>query len=96
MRTLALRSSTIAISSRDRETILETIRSWPPEEQRALVRDIEEGLMQSPAPPSEPLNIYDLAGIALRPGQESPSDAQIAEWLDDRRMKEAECARCVS
>jgi hypothetical protein len=80
----------MAISSQGREAILETIRSWPPEEQRALVRDIEEGLTQSSTPPSQLLNIYDLAGIALRPGQEPPSDMQVAGWLDERRVKEAE------
>ena len=75
-------------SSPDRETILATIRSWPPEEQRALVHDIVEGLVTAATPATPRLSVYDLAGIALRPGSEPPSDAEVAQWLDERRMKE--------
>jgi hypothetical protein len=70
--------------------MLETIRSWSPEEQRALVREIIEGLTSPAIGLTHPMSIYDLAGIALRPGQTPPSDAQVAQWLDERRMKEAE------
>ena len=80
----------MAISPDDRQTILETIRSWSPEEQRALAQDILDGLTYSHASPSQFLSIYDLAGIALRPGQGPPSDTQVARWLDERRMKESE------
>ena len=75
-------------SSPDRETILTTNRSWPPDEQRALVRDIVEGLVTATTPTTPRLSIYVLAGIALRPGTEPPSDAEVAQWLDERRMKE--------
>ena len=83
----------MAISPLDRQGILETIRSWSPEEQRALVREIEAGLSRPPStslPASQRLSVYDLAGIGVRPGQEPPADEQIAQWLDERRMKESE------
>ena len=73
---------------------METMRNWPHEEQQALLRDIEERLANAPnahaATPAPLLSIYDLAGIALAPGQELPSETQVAQWLDERRMKEAE------
>lgn len=80
----------MAISPDDRKAMLDTIRTWPPEDQEALVREIVAELTATSHQTAARLSIYDLAGIALPPGQTPPSDAQIAHWLDERRMKEAE------
>ncbi len=78
-------------STRDRETILQTIRAWPRDEQLALVQEIlrqtdqptgDESVRQAPQRPSW----KELAGLAAN-GQEPPSDEQVKQWLDERRME---------
>lgn len=78
----------------DREDILKAIEQLPPDEQLEVAQRImrhylaESALFQqTPAPW---VSWRELAGIALPPGQTPPTDSEIAEWLDERRMKEAE------
>lgn len=71
----------------DRDTILRTVRSWSPGEQRALAGEI---LRHVGIPPvEEPLGPPDSAGIAglLATTQAAPTDEEVARWRDERYME---------
>ena len=71
----------------DRDTILRVVRSWPPDEQRALAEDI---LRYTGAPlVEEPLAPPDSAGLAglLATEDSPPTDEEVAHWLEDRRLE---------
>lgn len=77
----------MAMSTLDRETILQAIRTWPLDEQRALAREILERvgvpLVEEPlAPPDS----HGLAGLIAN-GQTPPTDEEVAQWLDERRLE---------
>lgn len=72
----------------DRETILRIVRHWPISEQMALAdailadaRASAERIVQPPAVPSAAMR-----GI-LSTGQPTPSDEEVAQILDEERMK---------
>lgn len=71
----------------DRDTILQAIRDWPPDEQMALVREILEQvrtpLVEEPLAPPDSLG---LAGL-LANGKTPPSDEEVAQWLDEHWME---------
>ena len=77
----------MATPALDRETILQAIREWPPDEQMALIQEI---LRQARIPlieePIAPPNSRGLAGL-LATDQPPPTDEEIARWLDERRME---------
>ncbi len=84
----------------DRETILHTVQGWPPDEQlalaeaiarqatQAITRHAEASEPERPAPaiPQRP-SWREMAGLAAVPGQEPPTDEQVAQWLDEHRME---------
>ena len=77
----------MAISTLDRETILQAIRTWPPDEQRALAREILERVGVPLV--EEPLTPPDSRGLAglIANGQTPPTDEEVAQWLDERRLE---------
>jgi hypothetical protein len=84
----------------DRETILHTVQAWPPDEQLALAQEIARQATQAisqiaaqseteqPTPiiPQRP-SWREMADLAAVPGQEPPTDEQLAQWLDEHRME---------
>lgn len=70
----------------DRETILQTIRAWPRDEQVALVQDILQALGEAFV--EEPLAPPDSRGLAglIANDRPPPTDEEVARWLDERRM----------
>lgn len=79
----------------DRETILKAVEKLPPDEQLEVAQQIMRHYLEGtrspkPAGPAHWVGWRALAGIALPAGQTPPSDREIAEWLDERRMKEEE------
>lgn len=84
----------------DRDTILHTVQAWPPDEQLALAQEIARQATQAiaqvaaqpeperptPTIPQRP-NWREMAGLAAVPGPESPTDEQVAQWLDEHRME---------
>ena len=71
----------------DRETILQAIRSWPPDEQRALAGEILRHVGVPPVEePLEPPASSQLAGL-LATGQAPPTDEEVARWRDERRVE---------
>jgi len=71
----------------DRDTILRVVRSWPPNEQRALAGDIlrHSGALLAEEPLAPPDSV-GLAGL-LATGDAPPTDEDVADWLDDRRLE---------
>ncbi len=77
----------------DRAAILDAVQGLPPGEQLELARQIMRRYLAAArdhASNASWVSWRELAGIGLAPGQEPPTDAQIEQWLDERRMKEAE------
>lgn len=83
----------MATPTLDRETVLRTIQTWPLTEQMALVQTILQRatarLAEAPRPTQPPQrpSWREMAGLAAVPGQEPPSDEQIAQWLDEHKME---------
>ena len=80
----------MATTPLDRDTILRAVESWLLDEQVTLARTI---LARASAQRGNTLDqtggqsTWDaLYGIASN-GQTPPSDKQVAEWLDERRME---------
>lgn len=79
----------MAATPLDRKDILHAIERWPVEDQVALARTILERTAsgQAETSPEQPArSTWDaLHGIASS-GQESPTDEQVAQWLDEHKM----------
>jgi hypothetical protein len=79
----------------DPAAILKAVEELSPDEQLEVAQQIMRRYLAAkesshPKPSARWVGWRDLAGIALSPGQRPPTDSEIAEWLDERRMKEAE------
>lgn len=71
----------------DRETILRTVRAWPPDEQQTLAGEILRHAGIPPVEePLEPPASADLAGL-LATGRAPPTDEEVACWRDERRLE---------
>lgn len=79
----------MAAPSIDRDTILEVTRNWSLADQMALAQAIlqavSERLVEKQTKPQRP-SWREMAGLAAVPGQQPPTDEQVAQWLDERRM----------
>ncbi|HLJ81543.1 MAG TPA: hypothetical protein VKT52_08665 [Ktedonobacterales bacterium] len=80
----------MATTPLDRDTILQAVENWPLDDQVTLARLIlERASTQSggASDQSHDQTTWDaLYGIASN-GRTPPSDEQVAEWLDERRME---------
>jgi hypothetical protein len=69
------------------ENIIKTVREWPPARRFALVQDVLNTLAPT-APPDKPRRkTLDKALGLLATARPAPSDAEIEQWLDERRME---------
>ena len=69
------------------ETVLNTVRQWPPTRRLTLVQDVLKTLateMTSTQPRCKTL--HKALGL-LATNRPAPSDAEIQQWLDERRME---------
>ena len=86
----------MAVTLRDRAAVLRAIESWPVEDQVNLARTILErvSVSQSQHPKdTSAISTWDaLHGIASN-GLEPPTDEQVAQWLDERKMKKVKFGR---
>ena len=69
------------------ETVLRTVRQWPPDSRFALVQDVINTLAMEVRPLRSRRNTLDQALGLLATGQRAPSDAEIQQWLGERRME---------
>jgi hypothetical protein len=79
----------------DRAAILKAIEELPPDQQLEVAQQIMRHYLAAkesshPKPPAHWVSWRELAGIALPPDGTPPPDSEIASWLDERRMKEAD------
>ncbi len=67
------------------ETVIKTVRQWTPDRRFALVQDVLDTL----APPhNKPRRkTLDKALGLLATDRPAPSNAEIEQWLDERRME---------
>jgi hypothetical protein len=73
----------------DRDTILQVRRSWPLHDQMALAQAILQTVseqLSEDRPTPQRQSWREMAGLAAVSGKEPPSDEQVAQWLDERRM----------
>jgi dihydroneopterin aldolase len=69
------------------ETILNTVRQWPPNRRFALVQDVLNTLVSEVAPPRPRRKTLEKALGLLATDQPAPSDAEIKQWLNEHRME---------
>lgn len=69
------------------ETVLRTVRQWPPDRRFALLRDVINTLATEMRPLRSRRSTLDEALGLLATSQRAPSDAEIRHWLDERRME---------
>jgi hypothetical protein len=91
----------MATPTLDPSTILRSVATWSRDEQVRLARAILDQLAARSEAPTPPLGAptmpasssFDaLYGIAASGGP-PPSDEEIAEWLDERRMRHLDSRR---
>jgi hypothetical protein len=69
------------------ETVLKTVRQWPPDRRFALVRDVINTLAEDGFPPRPRRKTLERALGLLATGDAAPSDAEIRQWLHERRVE---------
>lgn len=76
----------MSVRDLDRETIERAIEEWSLEDQITLAQSIlQRALLQRRQQPQRP-SWRAMVGLASD-GQEPPTDGQVAQWLDEHRMK---------
>jgi hypothetical protein len=76
-----------ALKASSYENVLQTIRQWPPDRRFALVRDVINTLSEEVFSPRPRRKTLERALGILATSQPAPSDAEIQQWLDERRVE---------
>jgi hypothetical protein len=71
----------------DYDTILQIIANWPPNRRFVLVQDVLKTLAPAVEPPRPRRKTLHEARGLLATDQPPPTDEQIQQWLDERRME---------
>jgi hypothetical protein len=69
------------------DSVLQTVRQWPPDRRLALVRDVINTLATEVFPSRPRRKTLEKALGLLATSRPAPSDAEIQQWLDERRME---------
>jgi len=69
------------------ETVLNTVRQWPPDRRFALVQEVLSTLAPEVLPSRPRHKTLEKALGLLATSQPAPSDAEIKQWLDEHRME---------
>ena len=69
------------------ETVLNTVRQWPPDRRFALVQDVLSTLAPDVLPSRPRPKTLEKALGLLATSQPAPSDAEIKQWLDEHRLE---------
>lgn len=71
-------------------TIVQTIRSWPPAQRVRLLQDVLQTLVPlETGAPLQRSTLPQALGL-LKTDQPPPSDAEVAQWLDEHRTERYE------
>lgn len=76
-----------AAKTNDYETILKVVRAWPPAQQFTLVQEVLKTLALDTTPKQPHQPTLDRALGLLATERPTPSDAEIKQWLDERRTE---------
>ena len=68
-------------------SVLQTVRQWPPDRRFALVRDVINTLETEVSPSRPRRKTLKKALGLLSTGRPAPSDAEVQQWLDERRVE---------
>ena len=68
------------------ETVLKTVRQWPPERRLALVQDVLSTLAPEVSSSQPKRKTLEEALGLLATDQPAPSDDEIQQWLNERCM----------
>jgi hypothetical protein len=71
----------------DYERVLKTVRSWSAVQRFTLVQDVLKTLAPSESPQRAAQPTLDRARGLLATGGPTPTDAEIGQWLDERRRE---------
>ncbi|MBK9944705.1 MAG: hypothetical protein IPP13_24180 [Kouleothrix sp.] len=66
--------------------VLQTVRSWSAAERLTLIQDVLRTLTLVDRP-QRPHPTLDQARGLLRTDRPTPTDAEVAQWLDERRQE---------
>jgi hypothetical protein len=69
------------------DNVLQMIRQWPPNRRFALVRDVINTLATEVFPSRPRRKTLEKALGLLATSRPAPSDAEIQQWLDERRVE---------
>lgn len=69
------------------ETVLRTVRQWPPTNRFALIRDVINTLSLEIVTPRPKRKTLEKARGLLSTDRPAPSDTDIQQWLGERRME---------
>jgi dihydroneopterin aldolase len=69
------------------DSVLQTVRQWPPNRRFALVRDVINTLATEVFPSRPRHKTLKKALGLLATSQPAPSDAEIQRWLDEHRIE---------
>ncbi len=71
----------------DYATILGIVRDWPAGQRFLLVQEVLQTLAPSEPPRPAARNTLERARGLLATGHSPPSDDEVAQWLDERRIR---------
>lgn len=69
------------------DSVLQTVRQWPPDRRFALVRDVIDTLETEVSPSRPRRKTLKKALGLLATSRPAPSDAQVQQWLDEHRTE---------
>ena len=69
------------------ETVLKTVHQWSPDRRFALVRDVINTLAPEVVLSRPKRKTLEKALGLLATSRPAPSDAEVQQWLDERRME---------
>ena len=76
-----------ALDTNGYQAVMDVVRKWPPDKRFALVRDVINSLEPEVGHPQAKRDTLKEALGLLATDQPAPSDDQVQEWLDERRME---------
>ena len=76
-----------AAKNAEYEQVLNAVRSWSTAERFTLIQEVLKTLAPIESLPPTPRQTLDQARGLLATGQPAPTDAEIAQWLDEQRVE---------
>jgi hypothetical protein len=75
------------VDTADYNTILQIVRDWPPRQRFNLVQEVLKTLTPEETSKRPQRRTLDQALGLLATDRPAPTDAEIAQWLDERRVE---------